>query len=899
MERRRAPDPSARGGLPRERRASTVFTWLAAFSVTRAWAVVAVWVLLAAAGLVAAVLWLKVDTNPARMINPELDFRRDYEQLVSAFPQLDNNFVVIVEAADPDLAHASALAVVQSFRARPDLFSYVHAPALSPMFELYGPLWAEPGRLMELTRRVRSSAPMLRMLAERPDVEGLAGFVAAMKPAVLAGRASPFLRDFLGRVRNTVTAAVKGELLVFDWLALGGDARPERPTRYVVVVKPELDFAALDPAAAAMEEARRIVTDPENTSAGRVRMWLTGEAAMNAEEFETVTGGAALAGLASLIIVTLVMVFGLPARRLVLPALALILAGFAVNAGFATVAVGSLNMISVAFAVLFIGLGVDYAIHFLLRWAEEAEGGSGRAIPVATAARDIGPALVLAAVTTALGFLAFTPTDFTGMAQLGVIAAGGIAIALTGTLTLVPAVLRWLPVPRRWWDGEAAMRIPRRPHRLAEHLRTAVTVIVFLLAVASLFLLPQVRFDGDPVNLKDPDSPSVIAFNRLLHDDPGVVYALSALAPDGKSAQALARRLEKLAEVKAARTVDSFLPPEQERKRAILRTMRDVLPQHVRMDRGLDTEKRLRALSGMARDLLAIEQADAAPIALRRAAGNLRRTLELFLAERGGDAKAVSRLDAALFVRFPEMVAQLRALADAPPITVATMDPELRAWYVAPDGRQRVEVVPEGALADEAAMRRFAVAVRAVAPHATGAPVEIVGAGDVVSSAMLTATLVALFVVTSVTALVMRSVLLTLLVLAPIVLAALLLVGYAVVFDAPFNFANVIVIPLLLGLGVDSAIHYVHRARHLRSGGAVASSSTPRAIIVSALTTIGSFGTLWITPHRGMSSMGELLTVSVALTLLTTLVVLPRLIDWTMNRKGGEGTLDRGMRGGP
>ncbi len=885
--------------MPRTGRGSVVFTWLAAFSVTRAWVVVAGWVVLALAGLAGAALWLKVDTNPARMINPELDFRRDYEQLVAAFPQLDNNFVVIVEASDPDLAHASALAAVQSFRARPDLFSHVFAPALSPMFEVYGPLWAEPERLERLVGKVREAAPVLRMLAERPDVEGLAGFVAAMKPAAVAGRAPPFLRDFLNRVRATVTAAVKGELLVFDWQALGGDVRPDRPTRYIVVVKPKLDFAALDPAAAAMEEARRIVTDPENTSAGRARMWLTGEAAMNAEEFETVTGGAALAGLASLVIVTLVMIFGLPAKRLVLPALALILAGFAVNAGFATVAVGSLNMISVAFAVLFIGLGVDYAVHFLLRWAEEAGAGASRAIPVVTAARDIGPALSLAAVTTILAFLAFTPTDFTGMAQLGVIAAGGIAIALAGTLTLVPAVLRWLPVPRRWLDGEPALRRPRRPHRLAEHLRTAVTVLVFVLAVASLFLLPQVRFDGDPVNLKDPDSPSVIAFNRLLHDDPGVVYALSALAPDGTRAKALARRLEKLAEVKQARTAESFLPRDQDRKRAILRTMRDVLPQRVRVDRRLDTERRLRALSGMVRELQAIERAGSASPDLRRAAAGLRRAVELFLAEQGGDAQAVSRLDAALFVRFPEMVAQLRALADAPRITLANMDPVLRAWYVAPDGRWRVEVVPEGALTGEAAMRRFAVAVRSVAPHATGAPVEIVGAGDVVSSAMLTATLVALFVVTSVTALVLRSALLTLLVLAPIVLAALLLVGYTVIFDAPFNFANVIVIPLLLGLGVDSAIHYVHRARHLRSGGAVSASSTPRAVMVSALTTIGSFGTLWITPHRGMSSMGELLTVSVALTLLTTLVVLPRLIDWTMNRKAGQGTLDRGVRGGP
>jgi len=180
--------------LPRTGRGSVVFTWLAAFSITRAWVVVAGWVMLALAGLAGAALWLKVDTNPARMINPELDFRRDYERLVAVFPQLDNNFVVIVEASDADLAHASALAAVQSFRARPDLFSHVFAPALSPMFEVYGPLWAEPERLERLVGKVREAAPVLRMLAERPDLEGLAGFVAAMKPAAAAGRAPPFLR---------------------------------------------------------------------------------------------------------------------------------------------------------------------------------------------------------------------------------------------------------------------------------------------------------------------------------------------------------------------------------------------------------------------------------------------------------------------------------------------------------------------------------------------------------------------------------------------------------------------------------------------------------------------------------------------------------------------------------
>ena len=858
---------------------------LAGLSAARSGLVLALWVSLAALSLLAAALWLKVDTDPARMIDPDLPFRQDYRRLISAFPGLDNNFVVIVEADRPRDVRAAARAVRTSLRARPDLFSHVFAPELSPMFETYGALWLPLDEVRAMTGRLRQAAPLLRGLAARPDLEGLAGLVTAMRPAVASGRAPPLLAGFLDRVSETVIAAVQGRVKVFDWLALGGGGQGgagQGATRQFIVVKPKLDFTALDPAAAAMAEARRIIADPENTSAGRARIWLTGEAAMNAEEFDTITTGAGLAAAASLVFVSLVIFLGLPARRLLLPALALIVIGFALNAGFATLAVGSLNMISVAFAVLFIGLGVDYAVHYLLRWAEEARHqaarGQGAAPAAVRAAAFVGPALVLAALTTILSFLSFVPTRFVGMAQLGIIAAGGIAIALAATLTLLPAILRRLPLPARWRQAPAPAR---RPHRLREPLRMGATVLVLALAGASIALLPQVRFDGDPVNLKDPSSPSVMVFNRLLKDDPGIVYALSALRPGERQAEALRRRLEALEEVGAVRTLRDYLPRQQQAKLALLHGLRGVVPDRVRMQgQGADTKRRLRALGRLARELLAISGLDAAPLELRKAAHRLRRAIELFLAERGGEDRAVALLERALFIRLPDLVARLSALARAEPVTVATMDPDLRRWYVSDGGLWRLEISPAGALDTEAAMRRFVRAVRGLAPHATGAPVEIVGASDVVSSAMLTATLIALAIVSLLTLAALRSLSGMLLVLAPIVLAALLLAGYTVVFDAPFNFANVIVIPLLLGLGVDSAIHYVHRAREAASGSAVSETSTPRAIVISALTTMGSFGTLWLTPHRGMSSMGELLSVAIALTLLTTLVVLPQLMDW-------------------
>jgi predicted RND superfamily exporter protein len=145
---------------------------------------------------------------------------------------------------------------------------------------------------------------------------------------------------------------------------------------------------------------------------------------------------------------------------------------------------------------------------------------------------------------------------------------------------------------------------------------------------------------------------------------------------------------------------------------------------------------------------------------------------------------------------------------------------------------------------------------------------------------MALATLAALGLVMLVVSPILRRVRDVALVLAPLVLAASLMVAYTVVFDAPFNFANVIVLPLLLGLGVDSTIHYVMRAREGAAGTDVTGTSTPRAVLISAFTTIGSFGTLWLSAHRGMASMGELLTIAILVTLVCTLIVLPQLIEW-------------------
>jgi predicted RND superfamily exporter protein len=226
----------------------------------------------------------------------------------------------------------------------------------------------------------------------------------------------------------------------------------------------------------------------------------------------------------------------------------------------------------------------------------------------------------------------------------------------------------------------------------------------------------------------------------------------------------------------------------------------------------------------------------------------------------------------------------LRQSLEARPIRLSDVPDDIRGRYVANDGRLRVRISPRNNVQKEGEMDRFVSAVTAVAPTATDTPVIVLAAADAIIDAIKQAALTALVLISILLLALLRSLRDSLLVFFPLALAGLLTVATAVLLDLPFNFANVIVLPLLMGLGVASGIHLVMRAREEETGVALLGTSTPRAVVFSALTTIGSFGSLAISTHRGTASMGELLTIAIGYTLVCTLVALPALMAWLERR---------------
>ena len=832
-----------------------------------------------AAGLLwLAVASLTINTSTNDMLDADLPFRQAEIAVESAFPLLFDSLTVVLEGPDGQAAEAGAAALAEALRQQPEAVHQVFLPQGGDFFRRNGLLYLEPAELQALADRLAGAQPLLAALQADPSLRGLAGLLGeAVAADASAQRAE--LVPLLRRLAAVAQALKQDPNARLSWPALFSDSgETAGDRRRFLIVKPVVDFASLAPMAAAVATVEATAERLGLSEASGYRLRLTGESLMLQDELESVRSGIGVVGALSAVLVAVVLFAGLRTWRLVMPILVTLLAGLCWTAGFAAIAVGQLNIISIAFAVLFIGLSVDFGIHFVLRVQEAQARGRVPDAALAEAAAVLGRPLLLCALSSALAFFAFFPTAYRGLSELGVIAGGGMFIALFLNLTLLPALMRLYPAAA----GEAHLgpvaaagaALQRRAARYAR----ALAAFGLVLAALAVIALPQARFDDDPLNLRDPSSPSVAVLLDLL-DDPRVSpYSAQVLSGDLAAARELEARLTALPEVETAVTLTDFLPQDQGAKLDILDQMALFLAPLFTAPPPLpapDAAEQAVALENL-REALA-----AAPQDLQPAAGALLAQLQDL-----GDTSP-AELEAAWLGGFEGTLDRLLdGLEAEEEVTLDSLPADLRARYQAAAGplagQVLIEVIPAEDLRDQAARERFVDAVQAIVPDVSGAPVTIVEAGRAVVTAFAEATVLALIAIVLLLLAVLRSPLDSVMVLAPLLLAALLTVAAAVAIGLPFNFANVIVLPLLLGLGVDSGIHYVIRARERAVGAeSPAVSSTPRAILLSALTTVASFGALSISQHPGTASMGRLLTLAIVLTLVCVLAFLPALLALT------------------
>ncbi|MCH7693467.1 MAG: MMPL family transporter [Proteobacteria bacterium] len=824
---------------------------------------------------------LRINTDTADMLSSELPFRRQSRAVKEAFPQFSNTILVVIDGETPDLAEDTATALTARLRQRPDLFGEVYDLVGEPFMRRNGLLYLDVDELYDLSDRLAEAQPFLGTLWRDPSLRGLFRMLELVIDESLKEDSTVPIEigTALDAMAAVVGAQAAGRFRNLSWQELmTGEAGGKGDKRRFIVIQPALDFESLLPAAAALGAVRDLARDMGLDDARGVRVRLTGSAALAHEELRSVEEGMGLAAILSVTLVVGLLLVGLRSPHLVAATLATLIMGLMWTAGFATFALGQLNLISVAFAVLFIGLSVDFGIHFGLRYKEGIDHGAGHAAALREAAAGVGGALMLCAVTAAIGFYSFLPTAYVGLAELGLIAGTGMFIAFFANTTVLPALLTLAPVSPS--ANGAGRHRPATVQPFIQHHARPIAWGALVLGMGAVVLLPQARFDFDPLNLKDPQTESVSTLFDIMEDGRATPYSITILAESLPAAGRLAARLNGLAEVDETVTLADYVPGDQDEKLEIIGTMALFLsPSLAAVERKApptieELRTALAALRGNLERLAAAPRDGPARSGARRLGAAFSK---LFGAGSGTDT-TLRELETRLLSGLPGRLRALRQSLMAEPVTLADLPAGLRQRQVAADGRARLKVFPKEDMRDREALGRFVEAVRGIAPEATGAPVIILEAGRAVVTAFGQAAMLAAACIAVLLAVLLRNLRDVMFVFAPLTLAAVLTVAASVLFGVPFNFANVIVLPLLFGLGVASAIHFVLRERKEGGPAGVLGTSTPRAVVFSALTTIGSFGSIALSSHPGTSSMGVLLTVAITMTLGCTLVVLPALM---------------------
>ncbi len=854
---------------------SSIGRWLGVWInvvLANRWLVVSASLLVAVASVFFAANNLGINTDTANMISDQLPWRRDFIDYRDSFPIRDRNLVVVIKADTGPIAERFAKDLATALRREPELFPTVFLAGDGEFFERNGLLYLSPEALETLGDRLIDAQPLLGLISQHANGAAVIDVVSRAVAADSELAAPAMLDSLFAELSAALRGAVQGMHHPVDWRHLISIEQADVP-RNIILVQPELDFSRVRPARPAIERLRGLAAEIEATYSDPVSVHLTGTLAMEHEELDSVTRGAAAAGLAALFLVALVLIWALRSIVLLLIALGTLLAGLAGTAALAAAVVGHLNLLSVAFAVLYVGLGVDFILHVSLRLKERVADGQALDAAILDTMKGVGASLVICAVTTAAGFYSFIPTPFEGVSELGLISGNGMFVSLLASVTTLPALLACFYKPTTARVGvDAHPRLAPRRNFSPRYTLLAAGIVV----IGAALSLPLVRFDNNPIHLRDPSSESVMALEELAESGNAAMLSLVAVADDAVTAQRWASELAQLDTVANVVTSESLVPSDQSEKALIIEDIAFVLgPSFAEFEPAPpDPGALLNGLGALDRALRRIDSPSGATLELRA-------SIESVLAVLGGrpaDARLL-QLDSDLLGNLEPELHGLAELLTARPFGREALPRELEQRWFDAKGRELIEIVPAENINNNAAAERFVDSVRAVLPRATGLPVVYEEASATVVRSFQLALSYAFVLVALILYAFLRSVRDSLLVLGPILCAAVVTAGATVWLDMPFNFANIIALPLLVGVGVDNGIHMVHRMRtEPPKDGEPLHTSTSRAIVGSGLTTIASFGNLAFSAHVGMASMGQLLTLGMGMTMAATLLVLPAIM---------------------
>ena len=646
----------------------------------------------------------------------------------------------------------------------------------------------------------------------------------------------------------------------------------------------------------AVERIRELVQQTRAEVTG-VNAGLTGEPVLEHDEMAQSQKDTTVAGIVSLVLCAIIFIYGYNETGRPLKAIVCLLFGLAYTFAFATVTVGHLNILTITFLPMLIGLAIDFGVHLITRYEEELRHGKTEAEALTKAMVFTGQGIFMGALTTAGAFGAMAFTDFKGIKEMGIICGGGLMVCLVPMMTILPVLLlrgKQNVIDHTIHEDDRRARIEsfwlERP--------VLVTLVIIVVSVAAAAEARKVFFDYNLLNMQSAGLPAVVYEQKLIDSADKSVLFGAVVATNLDEAVKLEKKIRALTNVVAdVESIAGFLHQDQGAK---LQLISDIKAEVAPLDfsapdmRPADVYALTRTLYSFSGYLgSALDEVSKSDPALARQLTSLQKTvLDLRRAMLAGDNSALTEhgeklgvYQQALFDDLRTTFQTLQKQDDRAPLRIDDLPPALRDRFVGVTGKFLLQVYPKKNVWQHDHQKEFVLTLRheldpqdSNQPNITGTPVQLLEYTTLLKDSYITAAWYSLAAIAVMVLFHFRSLTAVILALIPVGLGTLWLVGLMGWNGVPFNPANIMTLPLVIGIGVTNGIHILNRYAEERTPGILA-RSTGKAVLVSGLTAIAGFGSLILAQHRGIHSLGYIMSVGIAMCMVAALTFLPALLN--------------------
>lgn len=826
-------------------------------------------------------------------------FQLDYRAYRQEFGDQEE-IVVVIEADDAEKATKCSDAVYEQLNKERDSFKEVFYPGGLPYFRKNGLLFMPLDEIRQLRSTLTMAAPVLKDLSASPSVQTLFTSLTGQIDRYLASGDQKDLKS-LTFMLSTLDKGFKGfdgktsALSMDSFLKGGGDGKPSMlesaGKQQVITIMPIKEADSFVPAEKSIKATRKIVDQvlarPEFKG---VTAGLTGVPVLEYEEMATSQKDIEIATVLSLSLTVILLLFAFRGLLNVVAAMVSLIVGICLSFGFATLAVGHLNILSMVFAIMLIGLGIEYGIQVVLRYQEELRNGADGIAAIETGLCTNIRTIIMAAATVALAFATFAFTDFKGIAELGIIAAGGVFICVLATFTVLPSMLVLLErfrKPARVADHTTKIQPKVRLPFLFNNPK-AVTIITVLIAAGCIYPVMNTHFDYNLMNLQAKGLKSVEYAYKLMRSKENSGYFAVVTANDPEQVRQLTEKLEKLPSVDHVVSLNALVPDQQEAKlaeiAALRQTMADIKPTpYVENLQMMELPAVFEGFRDRVEKLKLALEAKKAPEA--KPVANFLTTLDGFFnsLEKEKDKNAVGMLrdfQGGMFAELPDKLNMMKQSLEAGRVESSDIPASLRQRFVGKSGKYLLQVAAKKEIFEHQPLKEFVDQVKSVVPNATGEPVMVYESLTILRDSYLRAFGYAFIGIAAILLINFKSIRFAIIGTLPLAAGLLMMVGGMQLTGISFNSANIIVLPLILGIGIDSAIYIINRYRQGdESPAQVAFSSAGIGVFLNALTILFSFGALMVAHHQGVFSIGVLMSLGMVSSVAVFMIFLPALLS--------------------